>query len=212
MTRIRRRQNPPIGAALAITALVAASVLGIASSASAHNYLVSSTPKSGSTLTTLPPEFVITTNEGLLDLSGHGAGFALQVKDSAGMFYGTGCLTVDGPAMSVPAALGAAGKYTVIWQVVSADGHVVSDTFPFTWAPPASFTPSKGVSTAPNCNGQTGGPAAQQTTTTQSIVQPKANLGLVLGIGGGIVGLGIVLTIVLLVAGRRRKPSTPAAD
>lgn len=210
MTRTRRSVRSAMGASLAIGALVAASVFGLAASASAHNYLVSSTPKAGSTLTALPSKFVITTNEGLLDLSGHGAGFALQVKDAAGKFYGDGCVTVTGPAMSVTAALGAPGKYTVIWQVVSADGHVVSDTYGFTWAPAASFTPSQGVATAPDCGGKSGGSAVSSSTTTTQVVQGRANLGLVLGIGGGVVGLGVILTVVLLLVGRRNKQSPPA--
>src|SRR5476651_2631157 len=110
--------------ALALGSLVVlASVLGIASPAFAHNFLVSSTPAAGQTLTTLPSRFIITTNEGLLDLSGHGAGFAFDVEDAHHRFYGDGCVTVTGPSMSIAPAIGAAGKYRVVWQIVSADGH-----------------------------------------------------------------------------------------
>lgn len=209
MSHFRSHLRTRVGGGIAVGVLVAAAVLGMAGSASAHNYLVSSTPKAGATLTTLPAEFVITTNEPVLDLSGHGAGFALQVKDAAGKFYGDGCLTVSGPGMTEAGALGAAGKYTVIWQIVSADGHVVSDTYDFTWAPPASFTPSAGSTSAPNCDGKTGGSAAAPTTATPPAAQPRANVGLVFGIGGGVVGLGIILTVVLLVVGRTKRAPTP---
>ena len=113
-------------------ALVAASVLGLAGPASAHNFLVSSTPSAGKTLTALPDAFTITTNEGLLDLSGHGAGFAFDIEDSHGQFYGDGCVTVTGSSMSIDPTIGAAGKYRVLWQIVSADGHVVSNSYSFT--------------------------------------------------------------------------------
>ena len=206
-----RSAKAAIAAAVGTVALVAASVLGLAAPALAHNYLVSSTPKSGETLTKLPERFTITTNEGLLDLSGHGAGFALQIKDASGRYYGDGCVTVDGPSMSVPAAIGAAGKYTAIWQIVSADGHVVSDQFPFTWAPSGSFTPSKSFTTAQNCGGKSGGTAASPTTGTTAAPQ-NASLGLVLGIGGGILGLGIILTVVLLLVGRKRAPAPDSPD
>jgi methionine-rich copper-binding protein CopC len=192
-----------LGLALGGLGVIAASVLGVAAPAFAHNYLVSSTPKSGQTLTALPARFVVTTNEGLLDLSGHGSGFALQIRDAAGKYYGDGCVTVNGPAMSVTAQIGAAGKYTALWQVVSADGHVVSDDFPFTWAPSGSFTPSAAHATPQNCGGKSGGAAAA--TPTAASTPQNASLGIVLGVGGGVVGLGIVLTVILLLVGRRRK-------
>jgi methionine-rich copper-binding protein CopC len=196
--------------------LVAASVFGLAGSASAHNYLVSSDPSAGQTLTKLPSRFSITTNEGLLDLSGHGAGFAFDVEDAAGKFYGNGCVTVTGPSMSIDPVIGAAGKYKVYWQIVSADGHVVSNEFAFTWKPSASFIPAVGASHPQDCNGRSGGTAPPDPNLgTDTTSGTSANLGLVLGIGGGILALGIALTLVLLLAGRKRtKPanSHAAAD
>ncbi|HEY0258303.1 MAG TPA: copper resistance CopC family protein, partial [Lacisediminihabitans sp.] len=132
---------------------VAIPVLGLATAAQAHNYLVDSTPKAGQVLTSLPREFTITTNDVLLDVGGNGAGFALQVQDAAGRYYGDGCVTIDGPAMSTGAALGAAGTYTVTWQVISTDGHPVSDSYTFTWQPPAGTTPSAGSTRVPDCHG-----------------------------------------------------------
>ncbi|HEY4267600.1 MAG TPA: copper resistance protein CopC [Galbitalea sp.] len=185
--------------------LVAASVLGIAGPASAHNFLVTSTPAAGKTMTALPSAFTITTNEGLLDLSGHAAGFAFDIEDAQGKFYGDGCVTVTGPAMSIDPVIGAAGKYRVLWQIVSADGHVVSNSYSFTWKPPASFTPAKGASHPEDCGGKSGGTAPPDPHLGQdAFAKPSANLGLVLGIGGGILALGIALTIVLLVVGRRK--------
>jgi methionine-rich copper-binding protein CopC len=185
--------------------LVTASVLGLAAPAFAHNFLVTSTPSAGKTLTALPSAFTITTNEGLLDLSGHGAGFAFDIEDAHGQFYGDGCVTVTGPSMSIDPVIGAAGKYRVLWQIVSADGHVVSNSYSFTWKPPASFTPAKGASHPQDCGGKSGGTAPPDPHLGQdAFAKPSANLGLVLGIGGGILALGIALTIVLLVVGRRK--------
>jgi methionine-rich copper-binding protein CopC len=187
--------------------LVSASVLGIAAPAFAHNFLVSSTPAAGQTLTTLPAKFTITTNEGLLDLSGHGAGFAFDIEDARHQFYGNGCVTVDGPSMSIAPAIGAAGTYRVVWQIVSADGHIVSNSYSFTWKPSGSFTPSVGSSHPQDCDGKSGGTAPPDPNLgSDAATQPTANLGLVLGIGGGVVGLGVILTVVILVAGRRKKP------
>jgi methionine-rich copper-binding protein CopC len=193
--------------------LVAASVLGLAGPALAHNFLVSSDPAAGQVLTKLPSKFIITTNEGLLDLSGHGAGFAFDIEDSHHKFYGNGCVTVTGPSMTIAPVIGAAGKYSVIWQIVSADGHIVSNGYTFTWKPSGAFTPALGASHPQDCGGKSGGVAPPDPHLgTDAFAKPSANLGLVLGIGGGVVGLGIVLTLVLLLAGRKgRKKGAEAS-
>ena len=200
--RVRRR----VGAIAIGSLVVSASILGLASPAFAHNFLVSSTPAAGQTLTTLPSKFVITTNEALLDLSGHGAGFAFDIEDAQHRFYGDGCVTVDGSSMSTAPTIGAAGNYRVVWQIVSADGHIVSNQYTFTWAPSGAFTPSVGTSHPQDCGGKSGGTAPPDPHLGQNTsAQPSANLGLVLGIGGGVVGLGVILTLVILLAGRRKK-------
>jgi methionine-rich copper-binding protein CopC len=201
---VRRR----VSAVAVGLAVVGSSVLGFASPAFAHNFLVSSTPSAGQTLTKLPSRFIITTNEGLLDLSGHGAGFAFDVEDAHHKFYGDGCVAVDGPSMSIAPTIGAAGTYKVIWQIVSADGHIVSNAYTFTWAPSGSFTPSVGSSHPQDCGGKSGGTAPPDPNLGEDATkQPTANLGLVLGIGGGVVGLGVILTLVILLSGRRKKPT-----
>ena len=136
------------------TALVAASLFAFAMPAAAHDGLVASTPTAGETITVLPGEFSVTMNEDLLDLEGAGSGFGLLVHDSAGRYYGDGCVTVDGPTLSASAVIGEPGEYTVIWQVISNDGHPTSDEFTFTWAPADDFEPSAGSAEAGDCNGQ----------------------------------------------------------
>jgi methionine-rich copper-binding protein CopC len=147
-SRLPRRAALLIGAA----ALAAAPALLIAGPAQAHNYLVSSTPEEGGTLTELPDRFEITTNGALLNLGGSTGAFALQVTDADGLYYGDGCLDVTGPSMSTAAALGAPGTYTVQWQVVSADGHSVSDEYAFDWAPSTAGQESTGSATTPVCD------------------------------------------------------------
>ncbi len=60
-------------------AIAGGAVLGLAAPASAHNYLVSSTPQVGGTLTALPDRFDITTNDRLLEIGGSDSGFAFRV-------------------------------------------------------------------------------------------------------------------------------------
>lgn len=188
--------------------LVVASVLGLAAPAQAHNYVVSSTPTADATLTALPENFEITTNDTLLDLGGGGAGFAIQVKDAGGLFYGDGCVTISGPSITTPAALGAAGEYEVLWQVVSADGHTISDEFSFTWAPPADFVPSEGSATAPNCGG-TAAPEAGSGEETPAPAPQNAPLGDVLWIGGAILVVVLAVGVTILLTGRKQKGSAP---
>ena len=182
-------------------------VWGAASPAQAHNNLVSSTPREGETLTALPKNFVITTNGSLLNIDGNSAGFALQVTDSAGKYYGDGCVTVEGPTVSTAAALGAAGAYTVTWQAVSTDGHTISDSFGFTWQPPAGFTPSAGAIKVPDCNGTTGvneRPAPESGTTGAQTVG-ASTLITVVWIGGALLAIAAAVILFLVFAGRRKK-------
>jgi methionine-rich copper-binding protein CopC len=152
--------------------LAAALALGLAAPAAAHNFIVSSTPAEGEALTTLPEQWQITTNETLLDLSGQGAGFAMLVSDDDGQFYGDGCVTVEGPGLSMPAALGADGAYTLTYQFVSADGHTLSGELPFTWQAPADFDAHVGLAEPPVCGETASAPAPEPTATAEPDAEP----------------------------------------
>ena len=212
------------------TLAIAGSVIGTASTAQAHNYLIASTPAAGSRITTLPTTFEITTNDDLLDLRGANGAFALQVRDSAGLFYNDGCVTRSGPSLMTHAALGAPGKYTVVWQVVSVDGHPVSGDYDFTWAPASGQPVTTGTATAPVCGAETPSPSTPAQSTPESSAAPGSphssaaaeplpsrgpdgrgavgrtepnSLSDVLWIGGGVVTLAAVVAGVLVFQGRR---------
>jgi copper resistance protein C len=180
------------GAAVALGLLA---VLLTASPASAHNYLVASTPEAGETLTTLPEQFSITTNEPLLDLGGDGSGFGIEIIDAAGLYYGDGCVTVDGATVWTVPEIGAAGTYRLVYQVVSADGHTVSDEFTFEWAPGAEFAESAGSAAPGDCNGlYARGDGASDGSEAASI-----DLGVVLWIGGAVLAVSIAVIVTLVV-------------
>lgn len=187
--------------AFAAAVLGIAGVLLFAAPASAHSYLVSSTPADDETLTELPEEFSITMNESLLDLAGDGTGFGMLVRDDAGRYYGDGCVTISGPTLSTPAALGEAGTYTLIYQVVSADGHPVSEEFAFEWAPGEGFEPATGSDAAPGCGGEaaTPAPVAEEPSTDAAISSD------VLWIGGGILAVIIAVGATLLLVKPRKQ-------
>jgi copper resistance protein C len=180
----------------AALALAIIAVLTVAAPASAHNYLVSSTPSAGETLTVLPEHFSVTTNEPLLDLGGDGSGFGIEIIDENGLYYGDGCVTVEGPSLYAVPAIGEAGTYRFVYQVVSADGHSVSDEFTFEWAPEGEFAASAGSATPGDCNGlYARGDSSQERPDAASV-----DLSAVLWIGGALlaVGLAVIITLVVL--------------
>ncbi len=152
------------GAALALALpLAIACALAIAVPASAHNYYTSSTPGMNEVLTSLPVEFVVATNDKLLELGDSAGGFFMEVTGPDGLYYGDGCIAVSGASVSMAAAAGPVGKYSLDWQVISADGHTVSGQIPFTWQPltPPEI-PSRGSAAPPKC-GESPEPVVTQT-------------------------------------------------
>ncbi len=191
-------------------AVVGGAVLGLAAPASAHNYMIASTPKVDGTLTSLPKAFEITTNDKLLDIGGSNAGFAYRIVGPDGKYYEDGCLDVDGPSMTTKAALGASGKYTVEWQIVSADGHTVSDEYTFTWKAPSGFTPATGSTEPPTCATASNGSTTAATTngTVSGSTDSATTDALFIG-AGGVVVVGAVVAVLLLL---RRRPAAPSPD
>lgn len=207
---IRSRAWRIVAGSAATLAVAGGAVLGLAGPASAHNYMIASTPKVDGTLTSLPKAFEITTNDRLLDIDDTNSGFAYRIVGPDGRYYEDGCLDVDGPSMTTKAALGDSGEYTVEWQIISADGHTVSDEYRFAWDAPAGFTPAAGSAKPPVCAtaGSTA-PASADTTTGTASGSGDSSTTDALFIGaGGVVLVGAVVAVLLLV---RRRPA-PAAD
>ncbi|GGF13184.1 copper resistance CopC family protein [Subtercola lobariae] len=149
---------------------VVAGVLALVpvTSASAHDFLVDSTPAVNSTITEPLSTVSLTFNDLVLDLSGDGASAVLEVTgpDGASTHYETGCPTILGRTVTAPVTLGAPGKYQVSWQIVSSDGHPVSNAIDFTYAPAAgaSADATAGATAAagavPADTGASGAPSA----------------------------------------------------
>ncbi|GAA2036472.1 hypothetical protein GCM10009819_21340 [Agromyces tropicus] len=116
------------GALLAAAAVIA----GPAVPAFAHNTVIAISPDDGDTVTAQPGTVSLETNDALLDADGAGA---MDVIGPDGRHYAIECPTITGPVASVAADLGPAGEYTVVWRVVSADGHPISGDFSFDWQP-----------------------------------------------------------------------------
>jgi methionine-rich copper-binding protein CopC len=148
-------------------ALLGALLFG-ASPAVAHNVVEDRTPAPGSTVTESPVDISLTTNEIFLDLGGDASGFGVVIRDSAGLYYGDGCVSVIERTMSASAELGAAGTYEITYQFVSADGHSLSESYEFDFAPNASHTPALGYDTPAQCGVPRDTPAAEADTSVTS--------------------------------------------
>jgi len=219
-----------LGASIAALGVAAAIALLPAAAASAHDYVVSTDPAADSTVTTALDKVTLTFNDRVLDLSGDGASSLVTVTgpDASSRHFETGCATTADRVVSAPVALGGAGRYTVTYQIVSADGHTVSDSLSFSYQPPAGSTPAAGSDTTtcgkdtptPSPSGattQTASPGAataptEKAGTAQPIVATASdgNLGLVIGIAVGIVVLAIAGVVIVVLTGRRRRGPPPA--
>ncbi|WP_223693158.1 copper resistance CopC family protein [Leifsonia poae] len=211
-------------ASLAATGAVALALLP-AVGASAHDYLVNSSPAADSVVTEPLQRVTLTFNDRVLDLSGDGSSSLVTVTGPDSRHFETGCATTADTVVSAPVSLGSAGKYTITYQIVSADGHTVSNSLGFTYQPPAGTVAAAG-SDGTVC-GKKGGdavatdtataPAAPPTETAGSAAptQPSAdsgNLGPVIGIAIGIVVLAIAGVLVVVLTGRRKPPTATPED
>jgi len=211
MTRIDNgsRHPRPLGrSVLAGLAVLVVSLGWSAAPAFAHNYVVATTPAAGAVVTEQPGVVSVTTNDNLLDLSGEGAGSAMQVSGptDAPRYYGDGCAAVSGPNLQAEVQLGQPGEYTVVWQTVSTDGHSISDTFTFTWQPDAAQVLDEGSAAAPTCagSGETGvADTDAATTDAADSTGPAVGVSDLLWIGGALVAVLAAIGVTLLLLRKR---------
>lgn len=113
------------GALLAALLVLPLLLLG-SPAALAHDTLISTTPKKDSSVS--PPDSVeFTYSANILQ-----QGAAVRVIGPDGQDATEGGLTIEGPKLTQPLAKNlAGGKYTVVWRVLSSDGHPISGRFAF---------------------------------------------------------------------------------
>lgn len=147
----------------------------------AHASVIGSTPQDGSTVTEQPGSFSVVLNEPIIDVPGAENSNVLALTDAAGLYYGDGCVAVDGDTVSLDADLGAAGDYTLTYQVVSADGHSVSGETVFAFEPADGEGGPEGAAAAPVCgeavpveSEQATEPAASEQATEPAASEPTA--------------------------------------
>ncbi|MBN9212281.1 MAG: hypothetical protein BGO45_04265 [Microbacterium sp. 71-36] len=124
-------------AVLAAAAVALAALLVPASPALAHDELVSSDPSADAVLDALPAQITLSYSADILDSDGASV---IQVTDATGTSLTDGAPTVSGTVVTQALAGSASGAVTVVWRVVSSDGHPIDGTFSFTV--PAAPTPT----------------------------------------------------------------------
>ena len=135
------RRHALVAVVVALLALWA----GRAGTVSAHAELTSSTPVDGAVLDAVPAEVELVFSENV------GTPAALTVLGPDGSELGGGDLAVVGDTMSrtVDGGAGAAGAYTISYQVTSADGHPVSGSIGFSIGGSGAPAPATASSSDP---------------------------------------------------------------
>lgn len=206
----RTRVRPPLRTlihrvAAVVSALLIVSVVA-APAATAHDYLVGSTPAAGEVLFTAPQEVAVTLSEvplGSSDL----ALSQFVVTGPDGAQVASGDVTLQDSTMSAPVTIEAAGQYEVAWRTVSSDGHPIEGMFAFAFEPgpgEPSGQPSAAGATgsaetaAPSAEAGSAAPSQQPEATPEGSQAAQPEEERVSGVGSI---LPIVLVAALLVGG-----------
>ncbi|MBC9935591.1 MULTISPECIES: copper resistance CopC family protein [unclassified Leucobacter] len=126
-SRRSSRSRAGLGAVLGTAVAALALAFGPASPALAHDQLVGTTPANGEVVATAPESLTLSFNNNIIEV-----GTVVNVTGPDGSSVAAGEPTVAGT--EVVQALNpdlADGSYTVVWRVVSQDGHPISGTQSF---------------------------------------------------------------------------------
>ncbi|TDN93213.1 copper resistance CopC family protein [Microbacterium sp. BK668] len=200
------------GALAAIVLSLAATVL-VTAPASAHDELVATDPAAGSSVAALPAEIALTFS-GLL--STESGATEISVTDASGPSLVDGEPTVSDTVVTQRLTGAASGDITVLWKVVSSDGHPISGEFSFavegsptptpTSTSPASTTPSASPSpTQPvDTPSDTATPTAPPAQDASAAVWPW--------VVGGIIVLAVAGALIYLWTSRARRERSLTED
>ena len=189
-------------AGLAAVAVALFAVLVPTAPAAAHDQLVSSDPAAEAVLTELPTEITLTYSAELL---GDAESNLVEVTDAAGTALNDGPAVVDGVTVSQALTGAASGPVTVLWRVVSSDGHPISGEFAFTVEgaataepssepaePSASATPEPTMTTTTESESETPAPAPEPAASDSSPLLWVVGAAIVLGVIGAVVYLLVI--------------------
>lgn len=195
-------------------------LLGLAPAASAHDYLVSSTPEQGAQVDSPPTEVALGFNTSV------GQQFAqVAVVDTDGTTYQVGAPVVEGPTVTQQVSGLARGReYTISYRVVSSDGHPIGGTVEFAVAADGGADEQPAAAEQDGAAGdeqagttadeQAGTTADEPTTTGDDAPAGTDETAATASSGGGVspvvwvVGAGVLAVMGALGVGLTRRRST----
>lgn len=186
-------------AAAAVLLLTGLAVLLGAAPAQAHDYLVSSSPAAGSTVTTAPERVTLTFDAAVLDT--RNGSDVLTVTGPDGKHFESACPVVRNDDVSAAVRLGPAGTYTVRWRVVSADGHPVADSITFRYAPAAGTATAAGSASGPSC----GDAAVSGSGSSDTRAASSSSIVVLIAVVAGVLALLVIAGVVVAVVLTRRR-------
>ncbi|MFE7889322.1 copper resistance protein CopC [Streptomyces sp. NPDC057412] len=128
MNVIKRRAATRMARSLVALTATGAALAVSAPQAAAHTELDTSSPGAQATLSGLPPNATLTFSDSMTQKYAK-----VAVTGPDGKSTAAGDPQVDGKTVTLPLETGSpAGRYTVGYRVVSADGHPVSGSYTFT--------------------------------------------------------------------------------
>ncbi|SDS58891.1 MULTISPECIES: copper resistance CopC family protein [Agrococcus] len=142
-----------------------------------HASVTGSTPANGDVVVEQPGTFSVVMNEEILAIEGASGANVMQLTDADGLFYGDGCIAVEGGTIALDAELGGAGDYALTYQLVSADGHAVDGVIEFAFEPASGAEGARGGEAAPVCGESapaSSAPASRETGDSSSSSSPEA--------------------------------------
>jgi methionine-rich copper-binding protein CopC len=224
-----RRLARVVAAGALLAGLGLGAAMAGAPAASAHDFLVSTSPAADSTVTEALTEVSLTFNEP--PLTQLDAGIAIEVRDASGADVAAGEVMIVDSTLSIATAPAAVGPLTVLWQTVSSDGHPVSGEFRFDYqgpivVPTEGATPSAASSPSPSPASPHSGPVTgdaetsstpsgagvvpdgggDSSSTTETVASDSAAPLVAVGVGAAVLLLVVVLATVLVVSRRRNAP------
>ncbi|MFB7890783.1 copper resistance protein CopC [Microbacterium sp. NPDC056044] len=183
-------------------------VLATASPASAHDELLGSDPAADSTLDALPAQLALTFSAEIADDAGASV---VEVTDAAGTSLAAGTPTVQDNVLTQPLEGAASGAVTVLWKVVSSDGHPISGEFGFTVAGSPDPTPTATTAPTPTETATAPTPSAEPTPTVTGAPAPDEGSAALPWIIAGLIVLALIAAVVYLLVSRSRREKALAS-
>ncbi|MEV8136652.1 copper resistance CopC family protein [Microbacterium aurantiacum] len=208
----RRSPRQTLAAAWLAFAVLLATVLLPASPAAAHDELVGSDPAAGSAVETLPATLTLSFSAEIAPDEGASE---IQVTDAAGTTLNDGAPVVEGATLSQALAGTTSGEVTVLWKVVSSDGHPISGELSFiVTAPPApsptdTASPTATVEPTPTVEPTV---TPVETTTPEPATTEPASSATPWIIGGVVILLLVAAAVTYLIVSRARRTRAGARD